>query len=405
VNARALERFPEVARALAAAPAPAEVGWLAGPTPALVIDGVQLASRVDARAEAVLQARLVPERAERATLYGFAQGELARVLLARPALRALDVVVLCASVARAVLERCPAEWLADPRVRLLLPAGLDELAPPCAASPADLRLADDEGARLRDLVVLELATPLIRRKLGERERARAENEDTDARCARDAPVEELFGSRPGARLCVAAAGPTLARHYRELAARAHELVAVDAALKPLLAAGIAPAFAVSQDGHEDNLRRLFALPRAELSACTLVYLPAVPPAVLESWPGPRRAARAALWSSGSVVHAAVDLARALGARRIELFGADFATPAGQSHVAGAACEKVRPVLAAGPWVRNGRGARVATLANLVGYLRDLERYIARHPELEFVNRCADGAAIAGARLEEASRAE
>lgn len=404
MNARALERFPEVARALAAASAPAEVGWLAGPTPALVVDGVQLASRVDARAEAALQARLVPEHAERATLYGFAQGELARVLLARPALRALDVVVLSAAVARAVLERCPAEWLADTRVRLRLPAGLDELAPPWAASPADLRLADDEGARLRDLVVLELATPLIRRRLGERARER-ENGNADARFASDAPVEELFGTRPGASLCVAAAGPTLARHYRELAARAHELVAVDAALKPLRAAGITPAFAVSQDAHEGNLRRLFALPRAGLESCTLVYLPSVPTIVLEEWPGPRRAARAALWSSGSVVHAAVDLARALGARRIELIGADFATPAGQSHVAGAACEKVRPVLAAGPWVRNGRGVRVATLANLLGYLRDLERYIARHPEVEFVNRSADGAAIAGARLEEASRAE
>jgi hypothetical protein len=414
-----LERFPRVARWIAGAPEPGTLALTGGPHPSLVVDGVQLASRHDPRAEAELQARLVPAQAGEATLYGFAQGEIARVLLARPRLARLAVVVLAPSAARAVLARFDAAWLGDPRVELLHPAECLELAAPFAASPADLRLACDEAARLRDLVALELATPAIRRHQRAREaELLARIAAVEARFAGDADVGALFGSRAGVTLCVAAAGPSLARHWDELRRREAELVAVDAALKPLVAAGIAPAFVVSQDPHPEGMRRVFAVDPARLARSRLVYFPEVPPEVLAAWPGERRAARgrsalharapnprgiAALESSGSVFHPAVDLARRLGARRIELFGADFAHPSGRSHVEGCAWQHRWDHAALATWVLDGHGRRIPSLPNLIGYLRDFERYVAAHPEVEFVSRSRAGAAMRGVAIEEDAR--
>ncbi len=179
-----------------------------------------------------------------------------------------------------------------------------------------------------------------------------------------------------------------------------------------------PAFVLTQDAHAEGMRRVFEVPRAGLEGCCLVYFPEVAPQVLASWPGERRAARgtgerhrrapnparrSTLWSSGSVVHPAVDLAVRLGARRVELFGADFAMPGGQSHVQGSAWQFRWEHGPGTAWVHDGAGRRVPSLPNLVGYLRDLERYVAAHPEVEFVTRARDGAAIRGVALEEAPR--
>ncbi|MEQ1892880.1 MAG: 6-hydroxymethylpterin diphosphokinase MptE-like protein [Planctomycetota bacterium] len=414
-------RFPALAAALKAAGEFERVAWSVGPVPVLTLDGVQLESRFDARAEAELQARLVPLQARTVTVYGTAQGTLVRLLLARKSIERLRVVVLNPRVFAAVLAhvRCE-DWLADPRLELVLAAPEAELAAPFVALPAELCLAEGSGARLADLARLELATPFVRRKLREQEPLLLARIATNlVRFGTDASVDAEFGSRPGASLCLAAAGPTLAEHYEELRARAQELVAVDAALKPLLAAGIVPAFVVTQDPHEEGMRRVFAVAHAGLAHSTLVYFPEVFTGVMERWPGPRRRAwsesalharcaerrpSATLFASGSVIHPAADLCVRLGARRVELFGADFALCGGQSHVRGAAWERAITAAEAGAWVLDVRGARVPSLPNLVGYLRDFERYLAGHPEVEWRQRSRAGAAIAGACSTEAAHA-
>jgi hypothetical protein len=106
-----------------------------------------------------------------------------------------------------------------------------------------------------------------------------------------------------------------------------------------------------------------------------------------------------------VLHPAVDLACKLGAARVTLFGADFCLPGGLSHVPGAALERAAPERRGrGVWVLNGAGERVPSLANLVGYLRDLERFIHAHPDVRFVNASRSGAQILGAGYEEWSHA-
>jgi hypothetical protein len=204
-----------------------------------------------------------------------------------------------------------------------------------------------------------------------------------------------------------------------LAAGGEHLIAVDAALRPLLAQGVVPDVVVTLDTKASSLERVFELDageRARLTRTRLVYFPVAPPAVLEAWPGPRSTAytgeeryaalaleapRGVLFASGSVIHPAVDLAVCTGARRVELHGADFAMPGGSTHADGAAWQ--RAASATGPCVVDGHGGEVPSLANLVGYLRDLEAYIERHQEVEFVNTSRDGARIRGTSYREEER--
>ncbi len=416
------QRFPELLVWLESAPPLREVGFVEGaPHRTLRIDGVQLAGAFDPRAEAELQSKLVPQGSRRATLYGFAQGELARLLLERQVLQRLTVVILDPAVARASFEAFDhAGWLADERVELACARERAELETPFAVSPADLALAGEEGARLRDLARLELATPFLRSRLEEREHEIAERVSRNRDLVlRDGDVAQLFGLRPGGTLWIAAAGPSLAEHYAKLRSALHPLVAVDAALRPILAAGVTPDFVLCIDPHAEGVRRMLELPAERLRDATLVYFPCVDPAALARWPGRRLAAygrealydelraalpRGELWSSGSVFHAAVDLAVQMGAARIELHGADFATPRGASHVQGAAWETELPEGMLTSWVVDGYGERIQSVANLVGYLRDFERYVRSHPEVVFVNASKSGARIGGVRYLEEPRA-
>jgi hypothetical protein len=158
---------------------------------------------------------------------------------------------------------------------------------------------------------------------------------------------------------------------------------------------------------------MLALGDARAAESTLVYGPLVHRDVLAAWPGPRVAfydgharterlerehPKARLWCAGSVLHPAVDLAVRMGAARVVLLGADFAHLGGRSHAAGATWERPAPARGPRPWVLDGHGARVPSLPNLIGYLRDLERFVARHPHVRFVSASRDGARVAGARF-------
>jgi hypothetical protein len=410
-------RFPELLAALERAAPPGPVEVRGTPRPTLSVAGLQLASGYDPQGEAALQAALVPRDAKRAACYGIGTGHLPRALLARRTLARLDVVLFHPGVARAVLERCDcADWLGDKRVAMALARPGDELAPPFAAAPACLRLAADGGARLRDQVFLELATPHLKRhvatRAGDLPARLAENRDL---LERDGDAGALFGSRSGSTAYVAGAGPTLVQQLARLKGRARgePLVAVDAALKPLLTAGVRPDFVVTLDGHRDHQLPFFAGDLSALAATPLVYAPSVHRDVLLRWPGPRCAfyersaryaalardlPRAVLATSGSVIHPAVDLAVRLGASEVRFAGMDFAHVGGRSHAAGShhARRDSGADIRAGAWVLDGNGRRVPSLPNLVGYLRDLERYLARTPGVRFVNLSSAGARIAGA---------
>lgn len=416
-NAELLRRrWPEVcARIEAARPARVEV-LETGRARTLRIQGLQLSSAYDPVAEAELQARLVPDDATTAAAYGFATGELPRALLRRPALKRLDVVVMNPAVAAASCAHFDhTDWLADERVRLVPASSQRDLVAPFAAAPAELRLADEDGVRIRDLVALELATPHLKRHIAAREdllRARlVENRDL---VERDGDVGDLFGTRSGGTAIVAGAGPTLARHYARLAERGSDvpLLAVDACLAPLLQAGIRPDVVLTMESHREHLLPFFDCDLSPCAETPLVYVPVVHRDVLERWPGPRLVTypaharydelrrelpRAKLWTSGTVFHLAVDLAVRMGAREVVFAGADFGHPGGRTHVDGShhARHDAQADIRLGAWVVNGHGERIPSLPNLVGYLRELERFVAARPNTRFVNVERDGARIEG----------
>ncbi len=189
------------------------------------------------------------------------------------------------------------------------------------------------------------------------------------------------------------------------------LIAVDTAVKPLLAAGISPDVVVAIDpSHEEELRLFEGVDMASLKQVPLVYFPRVHPEVLRLWPGPRMTAyckgeeysklavdipKGTLFSAGTVFHPAVDLAIRMGAAEVVFLGADFAYPNGASHVAGSAHARNTERGAGEPWVMSGRGEKIGTALNLRGFLRDLEHYIEGISHVRFVNASREGALIRG----------
>ena len=78
-----------------------------------------------------------------------------------------------------------------------------------------------------------------------------------------------------------------------------------------------------------------------------------------------------------------------------LFGADFCFSADKTHAGWEDGALSSPVATATHWVLNGMGNRAKTQPNFRSYLCELERYIARHPEIKFYNTSRIGALIDG----------
>jgi hypothetical protein len=209
-----------------------------------------------------------------------------------------------------------------------------------------MRVADDDAATARRLAD-HLST---RVSSTDALRAIRENmiENLPLVCA-DIPLSTLCALFSGEPVVVAGAGPSLTAATPWLRARRSHvrIVAVEAALAPLTAAGVTADLAVSVDPFEANARQCEGL----VEAPPLVYLPSVHPRVPRHWPAPRIAALPAgdrvgealhavydiglLHSGGIVGTAAVALADALGAGSIALVGMDLAFSGARTHADGA----------------------------------------------------------------------
>ncbi|MDE2371901.1 MAG: DUF115 domain-containing protein [Burkholderiales bacterium] len=395
-----------------------DLAVVAGAGGTLAAAGLQLGSRHDAAAESRVQAATLPQ-ADTLHLYGPALGTLARHLLrSRPGLRRLEVHLMNTALFLRLLGHVDAsDWLADPRLALRAAGARDEVAHPYFAHPAELALADDAAAPLRDRLRSALDLPYVRRTFhGGQPLLASRLEENRPLIAADRDVAELFGSAAGREAWVVGTGPTLEGHLDELRRRGEPglvpaplLIAVDTALRPLAAAGIQPDIAVSIDYRIEARHLLAPLARP----CALVYAPVLEAALLRAWPGPRycaygesavydavrgNPARATLHEGGSVIHPAVDLAVRMGCRRVRLLGVDFCFPGGRTHAYWGAGE-LRTELGSGRcWALDGHGARVPTQPNFASYRVELERYIARHPDVAFEQSSAASARIAGCTL-------
>ncbi len=409
-----VRRWPEVWNIIATARPPRAVELDGtGAATSLKINGIHLCSCYDPAGEAHLQANLVPPRQPIAWLYGVGGGHLADVLLKRRSLRRLYVVIMNDGVFRAGLNCFDhRSWLKDARVQLIRGENLNGIRLPFAVSPADLSLTDDSNARLRDQIMLEMNTPYINLCFRRNENFIKQIKANHGPAGRDGDVAALFNSRKKEKIMVAAAGPTLEDCYPQLQNRgAACLIAVDAALKPLLDNGISPDIVVSIDGIRETIFKMFDIDLSRCGSTPLVYFPVVHPDVLTKWPGPRFTAysdspvydeisekypKAHLFSAGTVTHASVDLAVKMGAETIQLCGLDFSCPYNLSHVRGAVFSCTLDTAALPAWAVNGNGDKIGSYKNLIGYLRDMEHYIAAHPRVRFINMSRQGAKIKGA---------
>ncbi len=387
----------------------------------LVLDGIHLVAPLDPEGEASQLVRAVDEERSELWCFGFGEGRAITALLARERTTTLHVVGLSARAAHATMAAIDAVWLEDARLVLHAP---DEVSPNTfeaargarVLSSAELRLA--EPSAVRDAILLALAVAHQARWIEGRRALRAERADANTeRFPGDGDVASLFATRPGAHAVIAGGGPSLVPVVTSVPRGEVLLVAVSTALAPLEAREIVPDVVVMVDTHPLLLEHLRVLRRPDvLARVPLVHAADLDADVLSAWPGPRLAAhlalpgyaaaktpRGVLFCSGTVAHTAVDLAVKMGATTVRLAGLDFAYPSGATHAEGAVFRGRRDRGTVS--VTSVTGELVPTDVNLLGYLRDLERYIAASPSVRFVNGSASGARIAGTAHEPAPRGE
>ncbi|GAA5132087.1 motility associated factor glycosyltransferase family protein [Thalassotalea piscium] len=380
----------------------------------ITINGIQLTSSYDRLAEAKLQVSQINIHNNEATIYGPALGDTATLLLARKSLRKLYVIILNKAIfihSLQAIERL--KWLSDPRVSLSIASSHDEVRLPFCANPAELKLADLEGEQLADKVQIELNQQFLLEKHRRRHQEQCNPIlDSIAYVQKDGDISTLPKPQQ-ADLFIVAAGPTLALHLDYLLQHKPFIIAVDASVRVLLNYGITPDIVVSID--YKAFQFFEDIDPNALKDTTLVYFPNVETQVIQYWPGPRYCSysptpmyqeitylppRTQLFCAGSVVHPAIDLGVYLQAERLILLGTDFAFTYNKSHAAISDQVKASHELElniAQESVINGLGKKVPTMASLKAYLRDLERYIKKHPNVSFLNGSLEGAYIEGTR--------
>lgn len=379
----------------------------------ICLDGVQISSRHNRTAEAELQA-LCSKSSPIFYLYGTGLGDLPRALLARNSLKRLEVKIMNASLFVLVLHLVSQiDWLSDPRVNLSFAAGDHEVQIPFFALPPELHLADDASSRIRDRLLTEVVTPFANLRFKPDTPILVNNiEANKPLLVKDRDVGELFLKHSGSDAWVVGAGPTLQSNLIKMNRYLDEVkvrpivICADTAAKTLLAHNIKPDYVVILD-YRNTAEHL---PIASSKELALVYFPVLPHSTLTAWEGVRYVAysssavydslhrdfpRSKLFTSGSVIHPAIDLAVQIGCSNVTLFGTDFAFPGNKTHTGWENGELRTFVEHADRWVHNGWGKRITSTHNFISYLGDVERYIEHNKKVVFLNTSKEGALITG----------
>ncbi len=167
------------------------------------------------------------------------------------------------------------------------------------------------------------------------------------------PFENLIGAFKGRPVVIVSAGPSLEKNMhllKELDERA-VIIAVDTAVKPLMAAGITPHVVVTGDPQEANYRHLKGV---DLPEAYLIAEPQSPVNSLRDWTGPRficsfhdnmmrwvdrvMGSRGKVIVWGSVAVMAYDIAVKLGCDPIVFIGQDLSFPGGRTYTGGTVFE-------------------------------------------------------------------
>lgn len=386
---------------------------LTGHDQTISINQVQLTSRHGRKREAMFQASQIPEDSEYAVLYGTGLGDVQEALLSREALKDLQVRIMNEAVFTLVLQFSDQTgWLSDARVDLASAAVFREIEKPYVVLPSELVLASDVNISARNQLQDDISDEFINRPFqGDNPEVVQKIQSNLDFIKEDKDVAVLFNTLPGRHVFVIGAGPSLEDNLSYLRKQTTKeerpfVIAVDTAFTPLVNHGVTVDIVVSIDGNMS----------IEGAGCefsddvSLVYFPMLSKAVIASWKGDRLCGysptgtyesvrsehpRGELFSYGSVIHPAIDLAVKMGASTVTLFGTDFCYPKGKSHTHWEDGELGHSADFAREWVFNSKGEKVATHPSLISYLVGVEKYIQAHPSVIFFNSSLEGARIEG----------
>ncbi len=386
------------------------------PEPSYVIHGIQLTSCYNRQQEAQTQIAQLSPDITKVTIYGPALGDSVSAILQRKHITQVQVVILNRAIFMlAIAQHGQVDWLTDKRVSLVLASDQHYIAHPFIASPSELILAEPSCARLRDKLYLALDNDFIESEHQDNSQVKQTLLSNMLNYQSDRDANQLLSrwTRTN-RVYVVAAGPSLedSIHLLKTAAPDDLIFAVDATLKALDQFGIMPNVVVSID---PNPAICFeGIKFNKYRQCDLVYFPRMKPDLIHKWQGTRYCAystsplyddvnqkwpRLRLFTGGSVIHPAIDLAVQLGCKEIIMLGADFGFPYPKTHAFWPSNFIVKsPDQAGAHTVENWQGDQITTMPNLRGYLRDLEDYIACYKEVTFCSASPLGAKIAGAKL-------
>ncbi|PIW60938.1 6-hydroxymethylpterin diphosphokinase MptE-like protein [Shewanella sp. CG12_big_fil_rev_8_21_14_0_65_47_15] len=385
-----------------------------GQNQTISVNGIQLSSRHDRMAEVNLNISKLPPHSHIVHLYGLGLGDLPRELLLNYPLEKLNVTLLNLAVTQLVLSYTDqTDWLSNPKCELHLATSETTLAIPFLTSSAELVLADDDGAALRNKLLIRYQTRFAARAHQAQDpQILARLQQNTELVQKDADVSELYRS-PHQQVIVVGTGPSLEAALstlKEVFKRKNRplMIAVDTALKPLLQMGIRPDIVVSIDA---DINEKHLLPE-QSSGIHLVYFPRLASEVLTRWQGKRFVAYGkhalydslrtikhhdTLYTGGSVLHPAVDLAVKMQAKQVFLIGCDLSFPNNKTHTGWADGELNMHIAsqASHQWVLNNQGKKVTTSLSFISYIDALEAYIRIHPNTVFYTTSTLGAQIKG----------
>ncbi|MGI2172340.1 motility associated factor glycosyltransferase family protein [Shewanella sp. MF05960] len=392
---------------------------ITGNTQTISVDGIQLSSRHDRVNEAKRLINSLPKNTQTVSIYGIGMGDLPSFLIDNESILQIKVYLFSLSLFNLLIcYTDQTEWLTNRKVELLEPININTLDKVYLSSTPDLILVNDKYARIRDLIIYDKNIDYVN---GNHEKQRREINTRFIENLNylklDSDISELKKKYHNQEALIIATGPTLEKHYDYLLSlqslnetKKPLLIAVDTALKALNSRNIIPDIVITLDYHITEAY----FPKNISPSINLVYFPTSSLDVIKKWSGSRFNAfqqgrtysdktlsKTELFSSGSIVHPAIDLAVYLNIKNITLLGCDFCYPGNKTHAFwddGALGVTLK--FHKHHWVLNGRGERVATELNFRAYLRSLEVYIASKPEVNFYQSSLESAYIEGTTFKE-----
>ncbi|PQM59367.1 MAG: hypothetical protein CML40_08240 [Rhodobacteraceae bacterium] len=384
------------------------------------ISGLQLSSRHNPQLEAELQASYMID-SDLIVLYGVGLGCLPEKLLERRSLSKLRVKILNLSLFSLILSvRDQTSWLCDERVTISLACSDLDIEAPYFVNFPDLLLADEWTQNIKNILYSNNCDNFSKKQFKKNDHIFLDRiQENYSYLEKDKGVEFLVGTASTEHAVVVGAGPSLESTIIKLGGNYAQnkrpvIIAVGTASKMLVRAGIIPDYVVIIDKDVSSSHPLVAN-FSKMQQTTLIYSPFVQTELIESWEGDRYVTywdsplfdqikqifpKGSLFSGGSVIHTAIDLARNLGCINITLYGVDFAYRGNQTHAGNkngplTNYENIIVPDDSRRWVKDGYGNKVSTHDSFIGYLVELESYVKRYPEIRFSNASKMGAFIQG----------